>query len=368
MRIALSFWRIFVGVLFVSLSTRMTKPGFRLAMSRSIFAFAVCIAIFSASDASAQRTNTLSCGSNGTIDLGAVLAGQTLHDSLFLQNSDSAKDSVFTITSSPTSGFSWSPSSSIHLVSGDSAYVTTIVFSDSSIGATDSTSIVFQPVADSACVTTFELLAHSVGPDTNNSIVPLNHTSGNIIAFKSDTSGQSLHIRLQNNFNGSITIDSLELSSDTAFRIDSISVIFPVTLKHDSSFTIKLSFIASNPGFYSDYISMPGQSILPLSVQGLLKPKDAVQIEPSAITYIRLYPNPSQGAVSIQTENLTKAQVTITDVLGRIEREASFHGDWQWDRETEGGGIAPAGTYFIIVTGTDANGKGVHQVERIVLE
>ncbi|HET6400126.1 MAG TPA: T9SS type A sorting domain-containing protein [Candidatus Kapabacteria bacterium] len=338
----------------------MTVTRIRLAL----FAAALLgsIALIPATAAKAQAiTDTLNCGQRSRIDLGAVVTGGTLKDSLFLFSTDTSTN--FKIVPLSSAGFS-STDTSAFLPLGQRRYATTIEFSQSTPGF-DSVNLIIES-RSFPCQDTFNVIAEAVGPDTDNAVIPLIHTSHDIIAFKSDTT-ETLHIQLLNN-GPTITFDTLKLDSATAFRIDLSSITFPYTLDSGSFFPLKLSFIATNPGFYTDFISAPNHPIIPLSIQGLLQPKDAVQHEPPVTTYLRLYPNPSQGAVWVHAENITKAQATITDVLGRIEREASFRGDWQWDRETDGGGIAPAGTYFLVVTGTDANGKAVHEVERIVLE
>ncbi len=360
--------RIFVRAMLLSLLKRMSIVRFSSSINRFIFACVAGVVILPAMSAVAQTSNTLSCGGRGTIDLGAVLSGGTIQDSLYLMNSDNKGDSVFRIISAKTQEFSWTISSGIRLAPGDSGYVTTFIFSDSSL-RTDSLPVVFEPnTADSdSCQTTFEVLAEVVGSTGNNSILPLKHTSHNIIAFKSDTSNETLQIQFQNNFGKSLPIQSLGLQNDTAFHIVSSSISFPDTLPSGGSFTLNLSFTAKRPGFYTDFITSPDQPILPLSVQGLLLPNDAVQIQPANSTYLSIYPNPSYGSVTIHTENITHADLTITDVLGRTVKATPITGDWLWDR-SGANGTALAGTYFIVVTGTGSNDEAVHEVQRVVLE
>ncbi len=131
---------------------------------------------------------------------------------------------------------------------------------------------------------------------------------------------------------------------------------------HIGLFTLKLAFNASKPGFYTDFITMPNEPILPLSVQGLLEPKDAVETQPVGTIYFYLYPNPSPGLLTIHTENITTAHVIITDVLGRTEQQTDFAGDWIWD-----GASVSDGTYFANITATTASGFQVHEIRRIVI-
>ncbi len=340
------------------------------AIGRIIFLISVVMALLFSASVRAQTSHldTLRCGRRVTIDLGSVLAGGTLTDSLSLVNLDSAMDTVFNIKSPTDSGFSWTKTNNIHILQGPFEYATTISFSppDSELG-TASTPIVFEPTMDSSCQTTFEVSTTTVGPSANNSTVPLDNNPDNIIAFKTNTPGDTIQLQLQNKLETTLPVESLSLQNDTAFQIISSSITFPDTLPVGGFFLLKLAFVASKPGFYTDFITMPGEPIIPLSVQGLLEPKDAVETQPTGSICFMLYPNPSQGLVTIHTENITQAHVTITDVLGRTLTETSFTGDWQWDRSGSNG-IAPSGTYFVIITGTGSNGEPVHEVKRVVLE
>jgi hypothetical protein len=365
MREIISFRRIFVEVMLLSLSKRMTVYHFCRTIT---FAAAVAslIAILHNDTLKAQTiTDTLSCGRISNIDLGAVVTGGTLSESLDLFDS-SRTDSVFTIISNANSGFSWTiDSAGIAIQPLHIGTATIISFSADSVAQVDSDELIFQSKQNDSCITTFTLTAEVIGPTGNNSVLPLSHTSHTIIAFKTNTPGDTLDLKLQNNLGSSLTLDSVNLQKGTAFTIVSSSL--PATIPEDSSFKLKLAFTASKAGFYTDFVRMPNHSILPLSVQGLLLPNDAVQTRPPATSYFSLYPNPSYGQVTIHSENITQTQVTITDVLGRTLTEASFTGDWQWDR-AEGNGIARSGTYFIVVTGIGSNGEPVHEVQRLVLQ
>jgi Secretion system C-terminal sorting domain len=354
-------WRIFVEAIFILRSEQMTIARIRQIVTRFALAISCFVLVFSAARTNAQTIkDSLECGFKRTINLGSVLAGGTLTDSLVLYNSDSSsKDSQFTISSSTDSGFSWIKNN-ISIRQDSIGYTTTISFSHSTLGF-DTASLIFS--ADStSCQTTFQLIAQVVGPDTDGAIVELDKSSKDIIAFKSDTSNETLQIQFQNNFGVSLPIDTLVLQNDTAFSIVSSSIKFPDTLPAGASFTLKLAFIARKPGFYTDDVIMPGHSILPLSVQGILQPKDAVEIQPLGTIYFYLYPNPSPGLLTIHTENINTAHVTITDVLGRVEQQTDFTGDWIWD-----GTSVIDGTYFANITATTSSGFQVHEIRRIVI-
>ncbi|HEX5316382.1 MAG TPA: T9SS type A sorting domain-containing protein, partial [Candidatus Kapabacteria bacterium] len=168
----------------------------------------------------------------------------------------------------------------------------------------------------------------------------------------------------------SIIIDSIKVTQTPAFAITRAPSL-PDTIPSQGSFAVGLAYHRSSQGSDNGelVIHMPDEPILPaISLQGVRVANNAVQTQPAGSVYFWLYPNPSQGGITIHTEHLTHAHVTVTDVLGRIEREASFVGDWQWGRKIEGGGLAPAGTYFVIVTGEDASGTTVRELERVALE
>jgi hypothetical protein len=361
-------WLIFVGVISVSLSKYMIVNRNRLALACPVIILLAVMVVLPTAILRGQTLpqDTLRCKDTVTIDLGGVLAGATVHDTLPLLNLDSSNDSDFNIITNGNSGFSWTSSPHLYYNQTTNATIITFSASDTTLGLVSST-MVFQPKQDTLCETVFKVRAEAVGPDTDNSIVALNQSSYNIIAFKSDTSNQTLQIEFQTDDTTSLHIDTLILENDTSFSILPSSIKFPDTLPAGGSFSLKLAFIAKKPGFYTDFISAPDHSILPLSVQGQLEPKSSVLTQPNSSIYFALYPNPSNGPVTIHTQNISQTHATITDVLGRTMTQSSFTGDWQWDR-SGANGIAPAGTYFIEVTAIGMNGEHIHRVERVVLE
>jgi|GEM_PF-3398376 len=344
----------------------MIQTHFRRAAATLLLAFAVCLVLPPQGPAMAQTiTDTFSCSHVSTIDLGSVLDGGSIHDSLFLFDSNTVKPSdTINFTSFPKGPIYLEDTNLVFLNSLERTYATTILFSATTPGSI-SDSIVLESFRDASCRTMYRIAVETVGPTSDNAVIPLSHSSHDIIAFKGD-SVETLHIQLRNN-GAAITLDTLELDSGKAFRLDLSAISFPYRLARDSSFPLTISFVATTPGFYTDYVRMPGEPILPLSIQGLLQPKDAVQTQPTASIYFSIYPNPSQGSVTIHPENISHAHLTITDVLGRVLQNADFTGDWQWDRQNDGA-MVPAGTYFLLVTGKEMNGKAVHQLARIVLE
>ena len=60
---------------------------------------------------------------------------------------------------------------------------------------------------------------------------------------------------------------------------------------------------------------------------------------------LRVYPNPSSGAVNMELEGAANATFEITDVLGNVIARHTGSNDWQWDANSAGG--PKDGTYFI---------------------
>ena len=360
MPLELLFWRIFVEHTSISLHYRMLKSRIRHVFVASVLTVAV---VLSSSPAHAQTVvDTFDCTRISTIDLGAILSGVTIQDTLYLVDRDTSNTSdTVRFVSIPSGNFSLSDTSQAILLSNQRPFVTTILFSRPTPGT--STDSVVLATTRGGCEATYHIIAEAVAPDTNNSIVPLKHTSHNIIAFKkSDSSRETLQLHFKNNFDSSITIDSLTLQNGSAFRIDSSSVDFPATIAADSSFKVSVSFTARTAGFYTDFIGMPGRPIIPLSIQGLFQPNQGFQSFSNSIsTYVWVYPNPSQGLVTIHTESLSHASVSITDVLGRpITKQQSFADDWMWNPTSQEGG-----TYFVAVSGTTVDGLHIHEIHRI---
>ena len=312
-----------------------------------------------------RDTVTFSCGGSDTVDLGAVLAGGTMSDTLYINNADTA--SLFIIRSLPSNGFSWKPSVLISVPHDSTRLATTITFSADTLPR-NSTLLTLAPMsADSTvCQADFLVSASVVGPDTNNYTLPLVHNSQRIIGFKSDTTGQTLNIQFENDSDASITLDTLTLQHNTAFRIDSSSVTFPATIPAGGTLDLKLAFIASKPGFYTDYFRSPDQPILPFSVQGLLLPNQAVQTRQVGI-FTSIYPNPSPGSVTIRSNGLRNSHIIITDILGRVVVSTGFAGEWIWNGTGSGSGVA-TGTYFVLVSGRDPAGRPVHEMGRLIIQ
>ncbi|HZK75275.1 MAG TPA: T9SS type A sorting domain-containing protein, partial [Candidatus Kapabacteria bacterium] len=167
-----------------------------------------------------------------------------------------------------------------------------------------------------------------------------------------------------NNSDSAIKIDSLHIAQTNAFSFTSPPK-FNFSVAAGDSFVIGLSYQRSSQGSDNGYlaISRPNEPILQdVILQGVRTSGDAVQLQPAASTYFRLYPNPSSGRVTIHSESIAVAHVTITDVLGRVEQQGDFSGDWSWD-----GGSSNDGTCFVNITATTTDGFHVHEMRRLMM-
>jgi hypothetical protein len=296
--------------------------------------------------------------------VGQILKGDSIDFPLTLVNQLGSLDTSWTISGGlPYFRLSNTQSS---VAFGDSLK-TNVILSTSSVNPGPlSTTIKID--ADS-CSTQLFLESIVIDSTADSTTFSLQDISPEVIAIQSNTDNTSRLFYFKNNSDSTVTMDSIRIIGTKAFSLDSNSL-KTLTVARQDSFPVHLIYNRSSKGSDNGslYIWMPNEPILPaIALQGVRTGNDAVQTQPTSSTYFSLYPNPSYGSVTIHTENIAHTNVTITDVLGRTVKSASIAGDWQWDR-LEKNGVAPAGTYFIIVTGTGNNGEAVHEVQRVVLE
>jgi hypothetical protein len=312
----------------------------------------------------AQQSVTLNCGKPDTINFGQILKGDSEEFPLTLVNKLGQADTLWSISG----GLSYFrlTDSQASVTLGDSLKTNVILSALKLNSKPLSTTIKID--ADS-CSTQLFLQAEVIDSTADSTTFSLQNTSPEVIAIQSATDNTTRLFYLKNNSFSTITIDSIRINGTKAFILDSNSL-KSLTLAPQDSFQVHITYNRSLQGFDNGYlvVSKPDNPILlELALQGVRTANDAVQIQPVVSTYFSLYPNPSYGSVTIYTENMTHANVTITDVLGRTVKTAPISGDWLWDRSGTNG-AAPAETYFIIVTGIGSNGEAVHEVQRVVLE
>jgi hypothetical protein len=314
--------------------------------------------LFAWSGKAQSFTDTLKCKNAITVDIGGVLIGDTVMDSISLINRISSTDTTWNVSQNETASLKLSDTLG-HADSGKK-WNTFIVFTPKDTSSI-TVPISLVPTDDPGCASNINLTAHGIGPTKDSSTFSLQDTSEDVIAFQTNNNSDAGTFFFINNSDTAIEIDSIKISQTKAFSITS-SPTLPLHLLSQASFPLGIAYQRTSQG--SDnaelVIGVPNEPILPIALQGVRTGNDVVQTQPSGSIYFMLYPNPSYGPVTIHTENITQAHATITDVLGRTITEESFNGDWVWDGEQ-------SGTYFVNITATMTDGTSLHEVRRVVM-
>jgi hypothetical protein len=360
MKQSLRFLRNFVAMnrFSLSISTMVSR------IPQASFLLVLCFTLLFGRTGYAQQTATMTCGQIDSINFGQLLEGDSVVFGLTLINHRT--DQSWNVLSGISSIFKDTASSGSTLL--DSSWKTGVLLNARTLSDTGSIEAL-DTITDS-CNTPLLFEAYIIGPTADNGTFPLQSSSPEVIAIQSNSNSTSRLFYFKNESSSLDTIDSVYISGTTAFSIDS-PYTFPIILNPESSFPVGLSYSRSSQGSDNGelfVVSVPDEPILQdVALQGVRTGNDAVETQPLGTIYFYLFPNPSNGLVTIHIENINAAHVTITDVLGRVEQQADFTGDWIWDR-AEGTGYVPAGTYFIVVTGIGLNGEMVHEVQRLVLQ
>ncbi|SRR5579883_49258 len=321
------------------------------------------------SSAKAQKlTYTLRPNDSVGVTLSPVLIGaKSVEDTLYIRDTLEVND---TIRISYSGDSELVPMDSIFVIDSAShpyPFVVTIKPLSSPSSFTGLATIRFH--GDSARVTLF---SSGIAPTKDSSSILLSNIAYSTIALKYTKDSANVLFFIKNNQEQTDTITNLTTEGNTFFHILGHPS-FPIVLAFGDSLPIHISFKSIGPieRFVRDrlYITMPDHPILPsISLQGLYTP-DASILETSnnEPTHFWVYPNPSSGPVRIHSD-FVHTHFQLTNVLGEILDNEDFTGDWMWDRRASGNYTVPHGTYFLILTGEDANGHTVRQVCPIVLE
>ncbi len=352
-------------------TTRKQSKFFRFGpLTASISSIVLCILFCSNRLGATTHTDTLRCGSTSTFTLDSTLAGITLDDTIRIIGISDTDTSVSIKLTNDSGAYSLTDRN-LFSVRRDSVHLLFLHFAPRVLrGFIGSLELSF-----GTCNYTVQLVGSGIGPTTNNSVFSLSNAVHVVIAFQfQNTDSESLRLSFRNDLGDTIHVRSVSFVSPdtTIFRVNSLSG--DSTIPPKAFFDIQVTSYLYTPGSLVNNllmeISKPDHTIIEdvISVQSLRLADNAVS--PSAITqtHIWLYPNPAHGSTTIHSEGLTHVHAIISDVLGRRIREESFARDWLWDARTSSGGIAPAGIYFITVTGIDENGKSVSTIEPVILE
>jgi hypothetical protein len=305
-------------------------------------------------------TYTLKCGTPITIDFGQVLIGDSVEYPITFTNKLSNNVTSWSITGgSPYFSFLDTAGNA----QSDSSWSTSIIVKADTSGAF-SAQYKLDAKSDT-CSLVITLRATGIGPTKDSSTFTLQDTSKDVIAFQTNNNSDSGTFYFKNNSDTAIEIDSIYVTQSNAFSITS-HPLFHYSLPGRDSFPLGIAYQRSSQGYDNGQlqfaIGMPDEPILPIALQGVRTGNDAVQTQPIGTIYFLIYPNPSYGSVTIHTENIASAHVTITDVLGREVQKADFTGDWVWN-----GSNNESGTYFVSITATTADGIPVCEERRVVV-
>src|ERR1700733_9573318 len=303
-------------------------------------------------------TGTMKCSDTITIDIGNVLIGDNVTDTISLTNGFSIHDSSWKVTQDDTM---LRILDSVGLADSTYNWKTFIICNPKGAGSIIS-AINISPVNDASCLFVIILKANGIGPTKDSSTFSLQDTSKNVIAFQTNIDSVTGHFIFTNDSSASIEINNIYVLTDAAFSITPHPAP-SFTLVPGASFTLDINYKPTSIGSDNGYlvISMPTDPILlEVALQGVRTGSDAVQTQQSGTIYFVVYPNPSNGQVTIHTENIAQTHVTITDVLGRTLTEESFNGDWVWSGDK-------SGTYYVNISATKTDGSYLHEVKRVVI-
>ncbi|HWF44735.1 MAG TPA: hypothetical protein VG537_08850 [Candidatus Kapabacteria bacterium] len=318
--------------------------------------------------ASAQSTiDSLQCSRTlDTLKIGGVLFGGSVQDTIeFFNQFSNPSDSI--VSFEFVGDTSLRPDiSQLHIVTEQAAFFT-FQYRPSDSAKHSAFLIVTITTDSAACVDTILVQAPAIVPTKDTATFSIIPSPQDVIAIRSSTNISSLTIYLKNETTASHTIDTVRLTGLGTISISSHPS-FPVTLATHDSLRLSLTFSQVSPGFVTGdlVIVMPDEPILQdaIAVQGLRLPDAAVTFIPSGSIYFWLYPNPSEGIVTLRSEGIVHTHVKLINVLGITLRDEDFNQDWMLNTYSA---TPEPGTYFVIVSGITPDGMPVHEVKRLVI-
>ncbi|HEY3876891.1 MAG TPA: T9SS type A sorting domain-containing protein [Candidatus Kapabacteria bacterium] len=335
---------------------------FRLLRTTRLFSIftATTVIWLLANDASrAQSVSiTLTCDTTISISLPPVLIGDTVQDTLNVMNALGSLDTGWLLQSSSQRILL---SQSHFKIALDSTLRLILTLISDTVGPIQC-SLSFAVTNDSTCSPRIEATFQGIAPSANGATFSLQNTSDESIAVQSTTDSTTRTFYFRNDSSDTLTLDTIFIAQAPSFSIDSHAQ-FPLSISAHDSFPLSITFHQDTSGSENGFVIAPIHSTITdeiISLQGLRVANAVVQTQPISSTYISVYPNPSQGMVTIHTEGLAQAHATITDVLGRTVEQSNFSGDLIWNG-------AHNGTYFVNITATTLDGFQIHEVHRMVV-
>jgi hypothetical protein len=355
---------------FVALKHSSLSPFLCLTHGKAFryFVGAVLLLLFSVPGYAQTFRVPMHCNEANQVDIGAVLVGDTLVDTLVLVNELENGDSAWTVEEETSEVF-LSPAPP-KLRFGDSIR-TFIRYAPRFL---EKLTLPIRLVADSSfCETYIIVTASGVGPTPNGSTLPLQHTSSDIIAIESNSDTAHRQFYLRNDSTTSIILDTMYVAGTSAFTIESRPS-FPDTIPPLASIKVGIKFGRNSVGSDNGLlVSVPNHTTITdairMSLQGLrVEHLSSAERGPRSPEYISLYPNPSHGPISVHTEGLAHTQIEVVDILGISQREDRFEGNWMWDGLTSSEHRIMPGAYFVIVSGMNEQHELVREVRSLIVQ
>ena len=214
----------------------------------------------------------------------------------------------------------------------------------------------------------FILAGVAIPPTADSISTALAAGSTDILAMIGDNSVTTQTFHFSNTGTTNLKITGVSLLNNVSFAITNIapSNTLPFTLTPGQSMAVTIAMTTVNNGVYYDEVIITAeQGIISMDfpLQGLRKNGVlGVNNTPVAGQHITLYPNPTHGYITVAIPGIRNAKIEVLDVLGKIITSASASEVWNWNS------TAPAGTYVVHVSGTDASGKSFQSYDRFIIE
>jgi hypothetical protein len=176
-------------------------------------------------------------------------------------------------------------------------------------------------------------------------------------------------VRLVNNSGNRTKVDGVALTQGTYLRV-SVDTTLPVTLDTNAELDFFIYLTDTTRTSYDDTLLVTtehGIVSTPYHIHATRGKAGVGAIASRESAMITVNPNPTQGAISIQTPGMKEADIQVLDILGRVV--ASSHvtsGIWKWN------GTATSelanGTYIVRASGVSTNGVRTTLSQRFLLK
>jgi len=307
------------------------------------------------------------CNEATQVDIGAVLVGDTLVDTVILVNQLENQDSTWSVVGETSEVFLGSMPSALR--SGDSVRI--LIRFAPHVRERITTPI--RLVSDSSFCETFLILTGSgVGPTPDGTTILLQHTSDDILAIESSSDITHRQFYLRNDSTGPFILDTIYVDGTSAFTLDSLPS-FPDTIPPLASIRLKVTFRKSSLGSENGYlISRPGHTpitdAIKISLQGLRVAFGGIYLGREGSSHVQLYPNPTHGSVRMHSERLRQVHSKVVNMLGLDVWQETHSAEWIWNGLSSDGQKILPGTYFVIISGISNEGEVVREVRPLILQ